>query len=300
MQSLRLNPILNTDSYKLTHWWQYPPDTLHVYSSLESRGGMFEETMLAMLQYIVKSNFAGQVFTLDDVEEARRIAHAHFSGHPKTFNYEGFRSLYAKHGGRLPLRIRAVKEGTVVKSHNALITIENTDPEFYWLTTGPKLFSCKSGIPSLLPRSPVRSNRSSAKPSPAPAISRFFPSSSTTSDSAASRPRNLPPLAAPRICSIFSAPTRLPPYRFSISFIPPISALRIRSTVPPTASLLPSIPPSPRGAKRMSSTLTPTSSQTVPKESWRASAIPTTSTMPSATSGAARCATKSCKGKARW
>jgi nicotinamide phosphoribosyltransferase len=134
MQSLRLNPILNTDSYKLTHWWQYPPDTRHIYSYLESRGGMFEETLLAMLQYIVKSNFAGQVFTLDDVEEARRIARAHFSGHPKTFNYEGFKSLYAKHGGRLPLRIRAVKEGTVVKTHNALITIENMDPEFYWLT----------------------------------------------------------------------------------------------------------------------------------------------------------------------
>src|SRR5882762_10379584 len=91
MQSLRLNPILNTDSYKLTHWWQYPPDTRHIYSYLESRGGMFGETMLAMLQYIIKSNFAGQVFTLDDVEEARRIAHAHFSGHPKTFNYEGFK-----------------------------------------------------------------------------------------------------------------------------------------------------------------------------------------------------------------
>ena len=134
MQSLRLNPILNTDSYKLTHWWQYPPDTRHIYSYVESRGGMFDETMMAMLQYIVKSNFAGQVFTMADVEEARRIAHAHFQGHPKSFNYEGFKSLYAKHGGRLPLRIRAVKEGTVVKSHNALITIENTDPEFYWLT----------------------------------------------------------------------------------------------------------------------------------------------------------------------
>jgi nicotinamide phosphoribosyltransferase len=134
MQSLRLNPVLNTDSYKLTHWWQYPPDTRHIYSYVESRGGMFDETMLAMLQYIIKSNFAGQVFTLGDVEEARRIAAAHFSGRPKTFNYEGFKSLYAKHGGRLPLRIRAVKEGTVVKSHNALITIENTDPEFYWLT----------------------------------------------------------------------------------------------------------------------------------------------------------------------
>jgi nicotinamide phosphoribosyltransferase len=134
MQSLRLNPILNTDSYKLTHWWQYPPDTRHIYSYVESRGGMFNETMLAMLQYIIKSNFAGNVFTLGDVEEARQIAHAHFQGHPKSFNYEGFKSLFAKHGGRLPLRIRAVKEGTVVKSHNALITIENTDPEFYWLT----------------------------------------------------------------------------------------------------------------------------------------------------------------------
>src|SRR5580693_4935256 len=134
MQSLRLNPILNTDSYKLTHWWQYPPDTRHIYSYVESRGGMFDETMLAMLQYIVKSNFSGQVFTPDDVEEARSVAHAHFGGHPKSFNYEGFKSLYAKHGGRLPLRIRAVKEGTVVKSLNALITIENTDPEFYWLT----------------------------------------------------------------------------------------------------------------------------------------------------------------------
>ena len=72
MQLLRLNPILNTDSYKLTHWWQYPPATRHIYSYLESRGGMFEETMLALLQYIIKSNFAGQVFTLDDVEEARR------------------------------------------------------------------------------------------------------------------------------------------------------------------------------------------------------------------------------------
>ena len=91
MKSLRLNPILNTDSYKLTHWWQYPADTRHIYSYLESRGGMFEETMLALLQYIIKSNFAGQVFTLDDVEEARRIAHAHFAGHPKSFNYEGFK-----------------------------------------------------------------------------------------------------------------------------------------------------------------------------------------------------------------
>src|SRR5436309_15314884 len=99
---------------------------------------MFEETMLAMLQYIVKSNFAGQVFTLDDVEEARRIAHAHFSGHPKSFDYDALKALYAKYRGRLPLRMRAAKEGTDVKTHNLLHTIENTDPELYGLTDWPE------------------------------------------------------------------------------------------------------------------------------------------------------------------
>ena len=32
----------------------------------------------------------------------------------------------------LPIRIRAVPEGTVVPTHNALMTIESTDPQAYW------------------------------------------------------------------------------------------------------------------------------------------------------------------------
>jgi nicotinamide phosphoribosyltransferase len=89
---------------------------------------------MAGLQYIVKSNFAGKIFTPEDIEEARRVASHHFSANPKCFNYEGWKSLYAKHGGILPLRVKAVKEGSVVAAQNAIITIENTDPEFYWLT----------------------------------------------------------------------------------------------------------------------------------------------------------------------
>jgi len=89
---------------------------------------------VAGLQYIVKANFAGKVFTAEDVEEARKFADKHFSGNPKCFNYEGWKSLYAKYGGVLPLRIKAVKEGSLVGAQNAIITIENTDPEFYWLT----------------------------------------------------------------------------------------------------------------------------------------------------------------------
>jgi nicotinamide phosphoribosyltransferase len=89
---------------------------------------------VAGLQYIVKANFAGKVFTAEDIEEARQFAEKHFGGNPKCFNHAGWKSLFAKYGGVLPLRIKAVKEGSLVSAQNAIITIENTDPEFYWLT----------------------------------------------------------------------------------------------------------------------------------------------------------------------
>ncbi len=82
----------------------------------------------------MKANFAGKVFTGQDIEEARKFADKHFGGNPKCFNHAGWKNLYAKYRGVLPLRIRAVKEGSVVAAQNAMITIENTDPEFYWLT----------------------------------------------------------------------------------------------------------------------------------------------------------------------
>jgi nicotinamide phosphoribosyltransferase len=134
IQPLRFNPILNTDSYKLTHWWQYPPNTRFIYSYVCSRGGFFDHAQMAGLQYVVKSNFAGKVLTSEDIEEAHKFATQHFSGNPKCFNYEGWKRLYAKYRGILPLRIKAVKEGSVVGAQNAIITVENTDPEFYWLT----------------------------------------------------------------------------------------------------------------------------------------------------------------------
>jgi nicotinamide phosphoribosyltransferase len=134
IQPLRLNPILNTDSYKLTHWWQYPPNTRFIYSYVCSRGGFFDHAQLAGLQYILKANFAGKVFTSEDVEEAGRFAEKHFGGNPRCFNYAGWKNLCEKYGGILPLRVKALKEGTLASGQNALITIENTDPEFYWLT----------------------------------------------------------------------------------------------------------------------------------------------------------------------
>src|SRR5208337_1331583 len=90
-------------------------------------------TMFFGLQYILKSCFVGKVFTKADIDEAVALSAAHF-GTDKVFNYKGWTRLLEKHDGKLPLRIRAVPEGTVVQTHNALMTMQNTDEEFPWLT----------------------------------------------------------------------------------------------------------------------------------------------------------------------
>lgn len=127
------NALLQTDGYKLTHWRQYPKDTEIVYSYLESRGGMFKRTVQVGLQYYLKEYLAGQYFTIADINEASDMA-AEYFGDRNLFNRDGWEYILSRHGGRLPLRLRAIPEGHAVDTHNALVTIENTDPNVPWLT----------------------------------------------------------------------------------------------------------------------------------------------------------------------
>jgi nicotinamide phosphoribosyltransferase len=127
------NLLLLTDSYKFTHWKQYPPKTEKVYSYFESRGGEFPSTIFFGLQYFLKEYLMGQVITADRIAEAQSIVFKHL-GAPGLFNAEGWQYILEKHHGTLPVRIKAVPEGTVVPVLNALMTIENTDPKCYWLT----------------------------------------------------------------------------------------------------------------------------------------------------------------------
>ncbi|WP_218510147.1 nicotinate phosphoribosyltransferase [Variovorax sp. dw_308] len=128
--SLGSNLLLRTDSYKASHWMQYPPGTQTVFSYIESRGGAFSHSLFFGLQAYLREYLSTPV-TVDDVDEATAIMAAH--GEP--FNRAGWLRLVEKHGGRMPVRIRAVPEGSVVPVHNVLATIENTDPEFFWLTS---------------------------------------------------------------------------------------------------------------------------------------------------------------------
>lgn len=126
------NIMLLTDSYKATHWKQYPAGTTTVYSYLESRGGKFPKTKFFGLQYFIKTYLEGEVVTKQKVEEAKAFYDQHLG--PGLFNEAGWMHIVNKHNGRLPVEIKAVPEGMVVPTGNVLITIENTDPECFWLT----------------------------------------------------------------------------------------------------------------------------------------------------------------------
>lgn len=122
-----------TDSYKATHAPQYPDGTTKVTSYLEARGSeVADYTIFFGLQYYLKNYLTGVVLTREDVDTAEVFWKEHFGAN--YFKRELFDYIVDVHGGKLPLKIKAVTEGTKVPLHNVLMTIENTDPKCYWLT----------------------------------------------------------------------------------------------------------------------------------------------------------------------
>ena len=127
---MSINLILNTDSYKVSHWVQYPPGMDAMFSYIESRGGLYDRTLFFGLQAILKEHLSKPV-TAADIDEAKELLTAH--GEP--FNERGWRYIVDAHGGRVPVTIRAVREGTVVPTLNVLATVESTDPQSFWIAS---------------------------------------------------------------------------------------------------------------------------------------------------------------------
>lgn len=128
--NLAKNIILNSDSYKCSMFKQYPANTTGVYSYIESRGGRYDKTVMFGLQAFIKE-YLTKPITQEDIN----IAEAIITAHGEPFNRAGWQYILDQHSGYLPVVIRAVPEGTVVPVKNVLATIENTDPECFWLTT---------------------------------------------------------------------------------------------------------------------------------------------------------------------
>lgn len=122
--------ILNTDSYKLSHWLQYPPAIRYMNAYLESRGGRWHRTVFYGLQAFLRQYLVNPV-TRHEIDLAEEFV----SDHGLPFNRAGWMHILEKHNGFLPLRIEAVREGTVLPTSLVLVQVRNTDPAVPWLPT---------------------------------------------------------------------------------------------------------------------------------------------------------------------
>lgn len=124
------NIILNVDSYKTSHYLQYPENTTAVSSYIESRGGQFKKAVFFGLQMFIKEYLTTPI-TDADIDEAKII----FEAHGVPFNESGWRYIVDTYNGYLPIEIEALPEGSVVPVKNALVQVINTDPNCAWLTS---------------------------------------------------------------------------------------------------------------------------------------------------------------------
>lgn len=124
------NIILNVDSYKTSHYLQYPPGAEIVSSYIESRGGEYNRSVFFGLQMFIK-DYLTQPITAADIDEADDVLTAH--GVP--FNRAGWQYILDTHDGYLPIEIEALPEGTILPISNVLVQVQNTDPNCPWLTS---------------------------------------------------------------------------------------------------------------------------------------------------------------------
>jgi nicotinamide phosphoribosyltransferase len=127
---LVLNNIIDTDSYKFSHFLLYPDDMEYMESYLEARGGEFDVCTLFGLQYTIHKYVAKPV-TEDSIREAQADALEH--GEP--FNLEGWLHILHAYGGKMPVTIRAIPEGLIVPVKNAIMVVRSPrDPKCAWIT----------------------------------------------------------------------------------------------------------------------------------------------------------------------
>ena len=136
------NSILLTDGYKLDHRRQYPKGTEYVYSNWTPRSCQYfpeanEGAVVFGIQYFIKEYLIKQMnegfFNLPKEEAVEK-----FSRRVNSFlgdNQVGNKHIAALHDlGYLPIRIKALPEGTLCPIRVPALTFINTKPEFFWLT----------------------------------------------------------------------------------------------------------------------------------------------------------------------
>lgn len=123
------NICFMTDSYKVSHWMQFPVGMTRSEYYVESRnGGKFDELVAAGIHYLTTILEKG--VTKEEVLEAHEFYLEHFG--MDVFNLKGWMDIVERFDGKLPITVRAVREGEVVPTGNAIMVI-STESGFGWL-----------------------------------------------------------------------------------------------------------------------------------------------------------------------
>lgn len=126
------NIMLTVDSYKTTMWQMEVPGVEDNFFYFEMRNGAkYPKAVFVTLQAILLKHLTGVRVDGNSIREAKTIIDAHMG--PGIFNEEGWRYISKKHGGKLPVEICAVPEGSVNDIGTVLFTVHATDPECAWL-----------------------------------------------------------------------------------------------------------------------------------------------------------------------
>jgi nicotinamide phosphoribosyltransferase len=143
------------DFYKVTHREQYPAGTEKVYSTWiprESRIKGINHVVAFGFQAFIKEYlikyFNDNFFSRpkeEIVSEYKRVINRTLGAdNPCTSHIEALHDL-----GYLPVKIKAVKEGSIIPLRVPILTIENTKKEFFWATNYLEtLMSCSMWIPT--------------------------------------------------------------------------------------------------------------------------------------------------------
>lgn len=127
--NLIVSNIVRTDSYKMSQWLQYPPNTTHISSYIEARKGSKKVVFFGAQAFI--KEYLLEPITATDVDFAERVILAH--GEP--FNREGWEIIVNEYNGYIPVEIEAMPEGTVAPSGNIQLQVVNTDERLAWVTS---------------------------------------------------------------------------------------------------------------------------------------------------------------------
>lgn len=138
-----MTPIILTDYYKTEHFRMYVPGTTKIYSNLtprKSRMKGVDSIVVFGIQHFIKKYLIGKFKTeffdkkWEDVEAEYKYAINTPTEHIKALHDLGY----------LPLKIKALPEGSRCPIRVACMTITNTHPDFYWLTNYLEtLISCQ-------------------------------------------------------------------------------------------------------------------------------------------------------------